>query len=104
MSNHNQLAEFIARYNYSGYDNEIDWRRVSDEFGGVHFYKADDGTLPRSYYTKYNESDGCWVLSLDVDSVCIWNAQCMGPTSWTRRKSSAAAKSRRATGSRVPEH
>ena len=81
MSNEDQLSSFIERYRYDGYKYEIDWRNVQHEFGGVYFYNIEN--MNSSYNIRYN-TDGCWILSIDVDSMCIWNKLSIGPIHLTR--------------------
>jgi len=81
MSSQDQLYSFIERYHYEGYEYEVDWRKVQREFGGVYFYNI--GKMPSSYNVQFHD-DGCWILSIDVDSVCIWNKRSLGATHWTR--------------------
>lgn len=71
MSSVRQLTDFIARYRADGYRFEVDWAKVQGDFAGVYFSHVDK--MPSWYFRAYNNSDGCWILSLDVDSVCIWD-------------------------------
>ena len=72
MSNDVQLANFIGRYRAEGYQYEIDWGKVQIDYNGIYFSNID--RMPTSHMRTYNNSDGCWILSLDVDSVCIWDS------------------------------
>jgi hypothetical protein len=80
MSSQDQLDRFIDRYKFIGCEYQIDWPKVRLEFGGVYFHNVQ--SMPSSYYVKFNQ-DGCWILSIDIDSVCIWNKQALGPASWS---------------------
>lgn len=66
-----ELSLFIERYQFPGYSYEIDWRKVQDDYIGIYFTGL--SRLPSNYYQEYNNSDGCWILSIDVDSICVWD-------------------------------
>ncbi len=75
VSNRIQIDAFIARYHAQGSNHNIDWLGVSHDYGGIMF----DGTqrIDPETVRCFNHRDGCWVLSMDVDSVCIWDRQAM---------------------------
>jgi hypothetical protein len=79
LSCEKQLDDFIERYRYIIPDSEktkheVDWRKVQQEFGGIFFINAEVYELPKPIYKKYSK-DGYWILSIDVDSFCIWNKE-----------------------------
>ena len=70
MSNHEELLSFIRKYKQCGYNFRVDWNKVANKYDGIFMDKVKG--IPSSYYKLYNSVDGCWILSLDVDSLCIW--------------------------------
>ena len=99
MSCEDQLDGFIERFRCDGFGrHEVDWRKVQVEFGGVYFRNADVRGMPPHYGRKFGGSDGCWVLSIDVDSVCVWNTRSLGPLRWTWTASPEAKDEQTAEG------
>lgn len=72
VANRIELDTFIGKYRCADRMFEIDWRRVQYDYGGVFFCNVNN--IQPSYYHEFNQSDGCWIISLDVDSLCVWDA------------------------------
>lgn len=70
ISDENELLSFINKYKKEGSCYNVDWNKVSKEYDGIFIDKVKN--IPSSYYQKYNNIDGTWIISLDVDSLCIW--------------------------------
>ena len=83
MSKEVSLNSFIALYKLNGLDNEIDWPKVQINYSGIFFQNVDK--MPKHYWQKYNKSDGCWILSIDVDSLCVWKPSALGEIVWKRK-------------------
>jgi hypothetical protein len=74
LSDRAELTQFISKFKAEGYRYRVDWSHVSQCFGGVFII----GTSKLDqYYGELNNSDGCWILSIDVDSACLWDPQVM---------------------------
>lgn len=69
MSNHEELLSFINKYKKNGYNFNVDWNKVAKEYDGI--FMDNVKKMPSTYYKLYR-TDGNWILSLDVDSLCIW--------------------------------
>ena len=91
MGDEQALCRFINRYRAASRERDVDWGRVQVDSDGILFENA--GRLPAHYSTKYNHADGCWVLSVDVDSLCVWDPAALGAVHWERRR-----KRRRSVG------
>lgn len=75
LSDRSQIDAFIARYQMVGTTNCVDWCKVAREFGGVWFVGTD--RIDTKTRREFDQSDGCWVISIDVDSACLWARQAM---------------------------
>jgi hypothetical protein len=78
LSDRGELEAFITKFKREGYSYQVDWSRVSRCYGGIFIIGAAElyRTKP-AYYKEFNHSDGCWILSIDVDSACLWDPRAM---------------------------
>lgn len=88
MSKPAELYEFISRYKADGYDYEVAWAQVASDYGGV-FFKNVESPMPTEYIQFNYSHDGCWIISLDVSCVCLWDTTQMGGVTWKRQRGSA---------------
>lgn len=76
MANVAEVREFVRRYPAPGTQRSVDWSAVQRDFAGVFFDRVSEsmGALPPAFAGE----DGGWALSIDVDSVCVWNPEALG--------------------------
>ena len=75
MSDETKLLSFIESYKYAESEYSVDWIKVSENYDGIFFTNVD---MVPYYFQKYNHYDGCWINSINVDSLCIWNPVALG--------------------------
>jgi hypothetical protein len=83
MSDEDQLDTFINRFRAKDKARDVDWARVQEVFAGVIFTNV--AFMPKHVWRRHNDSDGCWAISLTVDSVCIWDPNVIKSHKWTKR-------------------
>lgn len=78
LSDRGELEAFIMEFRADGYRYQVDWSRVSSCYGGVLIIGA-SSLYDRQpvYLEEFNQRDGCWILSIDVDSACLWDTRAM---------------------------
>lgn len=73
VSSQEALQKFVKMYGYNDGSIRIKWSMVEKDFDGIIFFNTNQ--LPFQYYSQFNNESDSWILSLDVDSFCIWNAK-----------------------------
>lgn len=82
LKDRGELEAFIMafRAEAEGYHYQVDWSRVSSCYGGVLMIGASSlYDRQPAYMKEFNQRDGCWIISMDVDSACLWDTQAMRP-------------------------
>lgn len=79
LSDRTHIDAFIDRYRRDGMQKDVNWCKVANDYGGVSFVGCNG--IEKQTSRDFNQRDGCWVLSIDVDSVCLWNCLAMSTTS-----------------------
>ena len=84
MSDEAQLDAFVARFRADGKARDVDWARVQGAFAGAVFANVE--SMPGRLWRRYNDPDGCWAISLTVDSACVWDPSVIASRRWSRRR------------------
>ena len=86
INNYVQLDAFINKYRLIGSTYNINWITVAQDYKGVLFYNTKDVCAVYKDMPFSKQSDGCWILSIDVDSLCLWSTDAMHPIHWQKVK------------------
>lgn len=87
MSDEDELDALIHRFRAKDKARDVDWAKVQEVFAGVIFTNVE--SMPKHVWRRHNDGDGCWAISLTVDSVCIWDPSVIRGRRWTKRTKNA---------------